>query len=285
MGVPTITNTASKALIAGLTSLLLSSPPSVVAQEPIIPPKARSYEDRQWYDLEATKRVPPTYPQRAARKGQDGWVHIRHKLADNGDVVDPVVVQSYPPGVFDKSALRAVEKWQYAKPVGAEGGGFPEYAQIVITYELEGRAGVRPSVGKKLKKTNKDIIEDKDYDTALTNLNELSLKGRDDWLSMYELAAIEQTRALLAYATGNYEDAIDHGERTLRLGNTLDKPNIIATHRILFSAYFGDRRFREAVRMYDKWLDLDPTAAESSISETIEQIRTILDSGQEIVIE
>lgn len=58
-------------------------------------------------------RVLPQYPMRAADRGLEGWVNVEFTITTNGSVRDPVVVDSQPPRVFDRAALRAVKKWKY----------------------------------------------------------------------------------------------------------------------------------------------------------------------------
>ena len=42
-----------------------------------------------------------------------GWVLLRFTVTDQGAVLDPVVEDSDPPGVFDESAIRAIREFQY----------------------------------------------------------------------------------------------------------------------------------------------------------------------------
>ena len=64
------------------------------------------------------ERVPivrdqPQYPMRAADRGLEGWVNVEFTITTNGSVRDPVVVDSQPPRVFDRAAVRAVKKWKF----------------------------------------------------------------------------------------------------------------------------------------------------------------------------
>ena len=58
----------------------------------------------------------PTYPEAAARNGQDGWVVVSGIVDERGWVTDPVVLVSEPEGVFDAEALKAFDGWRYAAP-------------------------------------------------------------------------------------------------------------------------------------------------------------------------
>lgn len=58
-------------------------------------------------------RVNPLYPRRAAERGIEGYVTVRFMVGTTGQVVDPKIIASNPPGVFDRTALKAVRKWKY----------------------------------------------------------------------------------------------------------------------------------------------------------------------------
>ncbi|TNE41187.1 MAG: energy transducer TonB [Alphaproteobacteria bacterium] len=80
-------------------------------------------------------RVPPTYPENAARKGIEGWVSVRFTVNEYGQVSDVHVSESDPPGVFDKAAVNAVKKWKYNPCKGA--GATKVYLEVVLNFELE----------------------------------------------------------------------------------------------------------------------------------------------------
>jgi len=51
----------------------------------------------------------PSYPAAAARNRQDGWVEVEFTVAADGSVQNARVVNSNPPRVFDREAVRAIE--------------------------------------------------------------------------------------------------------------------------------------------------------------------------------
>ena len=59
-------------------------------------------------------RVQPVYPPRAEAQDIGGYVVIEFTITAVGTVADAVVLDSKPPYVFDRSALRAVRKFRYA---------------------------------------------------------------------------------------------------------------------------------------------------------------------------
>ena len=60
---------------------------------------------------------PPYYPRKALRLGYEGYVNIQFDIAKDGTVLDPYVIESRPPGVFERAAIKAVRKWVYEAPI------------------------------------------------------------------------------------------------------------------------------------------------------------------------
>lgn len=65
-------------------------------------------------------RIEPQFPREALLKGIDGWVEIEFTIEPDGSVSDPKVVDSQPPRIFDRNALRAIYKWKF-KPRVVDG--------------------------------------------------------------------------------------------------------------------------------------------------------------------
>jgi TonB family protein len=82
-------------------------------------------------------KVAPIYPPRAQREKTEGYVELEFAVSRTGRVVDPVVVESHPPGVFDRAALDAVTRFKYKPRVSA--GEPVEVAGVRnrITFELD----------------------------------------------------------------------------------------------------------------------------------------------------
>lgn len=82
-------------------------------------------------------KVAPAYPRRALRRGLEGWVIIEFTVNKTGKVIDPIVIESNPPNVFDNAALKAVLRFKYKprvvddKPVAVAG------VQHKISFNLE----------------------------------------------------------------------------------------------------------------------------------------------------
>jgi len=80
-------------------------------------------------------RQPPQYPYKAARRGIEGWVRVAFDVTATGSVDSVEVIESDPPGVFDKAAIRAVYSWRF-KPRMVDGKAVPGKASQVVDFRL-----------------------------------------------------------------------------------------------------------------------------------------------------
>lgn len=60
-------------------------------------------------------RVPPRYPQRALQLGLEGKVVVEFIITATGAVKEGslVVIESTPPGIFDRAVKRAIKRWKF----------------------------------------------------------------------------------------------------------------------------------------------------------------------------
>ena len=63
--------------------------------------------------LQPIFRVEPIYPMYAIKRGIEGWVNIEFSVTMNGKVVNPRIVASDPPRIFERTALTAISQWRY----------------------------------------------------------------------------------------------------------------------------------------------------------------------------
>ena len=81
-------------------------------------------------------KVKPIYPRRAQTRGIEGYVLLQFTVTRTGAVADPVVIESDPPGIFDRAAINAAFKFKY-KPKVVNGEPI-DVAGVLnkITFEL-----------------------------------------------------------------------------------------------------------------------------------------------------
>lgn len=65
------------------------------------------------HDLLPIVKVTPHYPERARRNNVEGYVLIQFTVDELGRVVDPMIIEAEPVGVFDRSAMEAVRRFKY----------------------------------------------------------------------------------------------------------------------------------------------------------------------------
>ncbi len=97
----------------------------------------KEYNASENSDVIIKSSFPPKYPRRAKDHGVEGWILTEHTVTSDGDVVNPVVIDADPPGIFNRSAMRTIVQWKYlpakknGKAVGRTG------VRNVMTYTLE----------------------------------------------------------------------------------------------------------------------------------------------------
>lgn len=62
-------------------------------------------------------KIEPNYPREAAMSGTEGFVKICFTIASDGSVKNASVVDGKPRRLFDREALRAINKWKYKAQV------------------------------------------------------------------------------------------------------------------------------------------------------------------------
>ena len=86
--------------------------PAPVAPKPAPtpPPAAPVGETR---DVEVVTPVAPSYPSQAARNREEGWVEVEFTVTAEGTVQDAKVTASDPARVFDREAIRSIERTKF----------------------------------------------------------------------------------------------------------------------------------------------------------------------------
>ncbi|MFP6816535.1 MAG: energy transducer TonB [Pseudomonadales bacterium] len=62
-------------------------------------------------------KVHPVYPRRAQTRGIEGYVLLEFVVTRTGAVRDVVIIESKPPGIFDRAAMQAALKFKYKPKV------------------------------------------------------------------------------------------------------------------------------------------------------------------------
>lgn len=86
-------------------------------------------------DIIPLVRIQPQYPRRAAIARIEGYVTIEFTITETGSVADPSVIESKPPRVFDREAIRAMLKWKF-KPRVVDGVPVARRATQKLVFKL-----------------------------------------------------------------------------------------------------------------------------------------------------
>lgn len=65
-------------------------------------------------ERELVEREAPSYPRSAERREIEGHVVVRYNVTPEGALDGIEVVEASPAGVFERSVMRALERWRYA---------------------------------------------------------------------------------------------------------------------------------------------------------------------------
>ncbi len=87
-------------------------------------------------DVVPLVRIQPQYPRDAAMNQIEGWVTISFTIDETGSVRSPRVIDSRPPRVFDREAIRAILRWKF-KPRVVDGVPVEQQATQTIEFSLD----------------------------------------------------------------------------------------------------------------------------------------------------
>lgn len=123
----------NKVLAAGVLSVAaLLTINTALANAPV----AETKSEAKINEASPVKRVPPTYPEKAAQENVEGFVVLSFDITETGATDNVKVVKSVPAGVFDKSAKVALKQWEY-KPRIQGGKGVRQTGLLVqLDYQL-----------------------------------------------------------------------------------------------------------------------------------------------------
>lgn len=80
------------------------------------------------------RKVQPDYPYRARRRSVHGEVTVKFLVTEKGEVDRLSVVKARPEGVFEKSVVRAVQRWRFSPGIH---GGRPVATWVVLPIQFK----------------------------------------------------------------------------------------------------------------------------------------------------
>ena len=94
-------------------------------------------DDGSVIELTRVNKLLPEYPRQAIRYGIEGSVKVQFNVDSFGAVLDPFVVDSNPPGIFERASIKAVRKLIYEPPVFEEKSVNVNNVQVDIVFKFE----------------------------------------------------------------------------------------------------------------------------------------------------
>ncbi len=124
-------------LAVGILQACASGPPQFKPRSQYPPdPWVKGYanpDDCLGGERLAARNIPlPDYPNKALKRGNQGWVIVKLDIGVGGDVLNVISERSVPPGVFEKHTLNQVKTWRFDPP---KGGGL-QNCRVLIRYRL-----------------------------------------------------------------------------------------------------------------------------------------------------
>ena len=90
------------------------------------------------------KRVDPGYTADAARNGLSGCVTVKFVVNLQGKAVAQQITDSFPFGVFDKTALEAIKQWRW-QPTQSNPEKTPALTEVKFDYMVQGTKNKAPA--------------------------------------------------------------------------------------------------------------------------------------------
>ena len=118
------------------TSATTDDSGTAITDTPEVSSLSASDVEQAGFQLTPRRTVDPEYPRQAARDGVAGWVDVLVTVAPDGKVIHSEVLNAEPPRVFERSAIRAIDRWRFEPPEDA-GINDPQEGTYRISFVLE----------------------------------------------------------------------------------------------------------------------------------------------------
>ena len=225
------------------------------------------------------ERPAPAYPINELRRGQQGWVELSYVVTADGQVVDPIVMDSSGSRAFERTARRAVENFVY-EPATVNGQAVQQcQTKVRISFALEGH---QPgTVSRKFRSRYKRVvkaIDNGDVDTATTLLEK---EFDADKLTMSEISWLWTLRTRLAAINGDKDAQLIAVRRATASPNWIDErlyPNLLTVRTTL---EIENGLYADALTSFSKLRDTGvDNANTAALTRAIEKIEDFAHNDQ-----
>ncbi|MEE8243453.1 MAG: TonB family protein, partial [Pseudomonadales bacterium] len=210
-------------------------------------------------DLMPIVKVAPVYPSDAQERLIEGYAVVEFVVTETGSVANPVIVESDPPGVFDKAALAAVVKFKYkprvvdGQPVEVSG------VRNNIVFELEPvDESSTASTPKNMSESTFDalaavqqFLDARNYEAALGRLDAIQA---EPGLNGNEIGQIHNMRGFVYFSMEDYVRAIDEYDAVIAQAEYIPKGLQTVTLYTLAQLSFVTERYQKALDYMQAWI-------------------------------
>lgn len=222
-------------------------------------------------------RKAPKYPQGELSRGRQGWVELSFVVDTDGNVVDPVVVDSSGSREFERAALRTLDRWKY-EPATWNGKPVQQCeTKTLITFAIEGD---ETKVSQPFFRRYRSIKKALDKSDVL-RAAELIGKARTQLkLTLADMAWLSSLEARLAGLKGDKEAQLEAVRNATRgSGRWIDDklfPNLLYVRTAL---ELEQGNYAQSLSAYEKLHAVDPDSEHlGKLEPHIERIRSVIDS-------
>ncbi|GAB5380026.1 MAG: hypothetical protein Alis3KO_15700 [Aliiglaciecola sp.] len=229
------------------------------------------------------ERKAARYPEESARRGQEGWVQVSYVIDNNGQVIDPVIIDSSGVKDFEKATLRAIKKWQYS-PAMRDGKPIQQcQMKVQMDFVLGGSEGVRRTFRKHYNLAN-EFIRDGQLEEAEKTI--ATMKRKKIW-NMYENAWFWLLDAKIALGLNDNSRELESLKRAVSSneGDTyLGSKIFLASLRRIFILQINEESYSEALETYETIAaQPDSSQVKDSLKETADMLIAHLESEEALV--
>ncbi|WP_185969263.1 energy transducer TonB [Aliiglaciecola sp. M165] len=230
------------------------------------------------------ERKAARYPEESARRGQEGWVQVSYVIDNNGQVIDPVIIDSSGVKDFEKATLRAIKKWQYS-PAMRDGEPIQQcQMKVQMDFVLNnGSDGVRKRFRAMYMKAS-DYLEQGNFVEADDVLSKM--KSRKIW-NMYENAWFWMLDAKVASALKDESRELSSLSRAVSSNDGdkyLGSDNFLLSQQRIFILQLKSELYTDALDTF-QIIEDSPNSQKISANllETAKKLENYMNSDQLLV--
>ena len=211
----------------------------------------------------------PKYPQRALRRGIEGWVIVGFTVTKDGSTDEIEVLSNSIEDYFDDAAIEATRTRTY-QPATLSGKPVMQGNMSVrVVFELKDSSGGVSKPFLKVYKKASRALDDKDYELAKSLIDKLE---QNEKRLLAEVCYLDMLKARYFEERGNSKATLRYLERALAIADMVaSKPIYISLLKRAIVANAKANSFHASLKHYDKLLEVDK---ELSPDDPIHQLAT-----------